>query len=162
MCGHHLREWVRRKHVTMRWLIIVSTLLLFGCQAHQPPDEVVSGRLRAAVEVTTSAMALPAEQRPSGRELDDQIGLLAMRLSVERVQKIDSGTFDRAVVVEAYQNALKRRAARQGTSMAPQLLVFLIDQQAQWSRDQTLLAAALLAQYEQEARLTESTPGLAR
>ena len=152
----------RRKHVLMRWLIIMSTLLVIGCQAHKPPDDVVSGRLRAAVAATTSAMALPAEQRPNGRELEDQIGLLAMRLSTERVQKVDSGTLDRVVVVEAYQNALKRRAARQGTSVAPRLLVFLIEQQAQWSADQTLLAAALLAQYEQEARLTESKPGLAR
>lgn len=107
-------------------------------------------------------MAVPIDQRPSGRALDDQVGLLAMRLSPERVQSVDSGALDRAVVVEAYQNALKRRAARHGTSKPPQLLVFLVEQTTQWSRDQTLLAAALLAQYEQEARLAEPAPGLAR
>lgn len=146
----------------MRWLLILPLALLLGCQAHQPPDEAVSGRLRAAVAATVAAMALPADQRPDGRELADQVGLLAMRLSPERVRSVDGGALDRAVVVEAYQNALKRRAARQGTSTAPLLLVFLVDQQASWSLDQTLLAAALLAQFEHEAQLTEPTPGLTR
>ncbi len=142
--------------------MLLLSIAMSGCQAHKPPDGAITERLRAAVDATGSAMAVPADQRPSGRGLDDQIGLLAMRLSSQRVQDIDSGALDRAVVVEAYHNAQKRRAARQGTSQPPRLLVFLIDQQPQWSRDQTLLAAALLAQYEQEARLGEPTPGLAR
>lgn len=139
-----------------------AVLVVFGCQAHTPPDDAVAARLRRAVQVTCTAMALPAEEQPTGRALDDQVGLLAMRLSAERVSAIDSGTLDRQVVVEAFQAALKRRAARQSTSQPPRLLVFLIEKTPQWSSDQMVLASALLAQYENEAQLNPSSPGLVR
>jgi hypothetical protein len=106
-------------------------------------------------------MALPEAERPSGRALDDQIGLLTMRLSPDVVQKVDGGTFDRVVVVQGYRAALARRAERQSRSEPPRLLVFLIEKQPMWSTDQTLLAAALLAQYEQEAKLAAPPAGLA-
>jgi hypothetical protein len=147
--------------VPMRRLIVVALILLAGCKAHTPPDAAVSARLRPMVEATCVAMALPEAERPSGRALDDQIGLLTMRLSPDVVQKVDGGTFDRVVVVQGYRAALARRAERQSRSEPPRLLVFLIEKQPMWSTDQTLLAAALLAQYEQEAKLAAPPAGLA-
>ena len=148
--------------VPMRRLAVLALIVLAGCKAYTPPDGAVSARLRPMVEATCAAMALPEAERPSGRTLDDQIGLLTMRLTPELVQKIDAGTFDREVVATGYRAALARRAERQSRSEPPRLLVFLIDQQLTWSTDQTLLAAALLAQYEQEARLAAPPTELAR
>jgi hypothetical protein len=137
-------------------------LALMGCQAHTPPDDVVATRLRVAVTATCAAIGLPIEERPTGRALDDQVGLLAMRLSAERVNSINSGALDRQVVLAAFQAALKRRAARQSTSEPPRLLAFLLDKVPQWTNDQTLLASALLAQFEHEAQLVPKSPGLIR
>lgn len=147
--------------VPMRPLIVVVFILLAGCKAHTPPDAALSARLRPMVETTCVAMGLPAAERPSGRTLDDQIGLLAMRLSAGLVQKIDAGKVDRVVVVQGYRDALARRVERQSRSEPPRLLVFLIEKQPAWSTDQTLLAAALLAQYEHEAKLAAPPVGLA-
>lgn len=147
---------------TMRRLVMVALIVLVGCKAHTPPDSAVSARLRLMVEATCVAMALPEADRPSGRALDDQVGLLTMRLSPDLVQKIDDGTFDRQVVAQGYRAALARRAERQSRSEPPRLLAFLIEQQPSWSTDQTLLAAALLAQYEHEAKLAPPPPELAR
>jgi len=146
----------------MHRVVVFALILLAGCKAHTPPDEALSARLRLAVDATCAAMALPEAERPSGRALADQVGLLAMRLSSQRVQEIDSGILDRSVVVRAYREALARRAERQSRSDPPRLLVFLVEQQASWSSDQTLLAAALLAQYEREAKLAPPPPDLAR
>lgn len=146
----------------MRHLLMVALIVLVGCKAHKPPDNAISVRLRLTVEETCSAMALPEAERPSGRLLDDQVGLLTMRLSPELVRKIDDGAFDRQVVAQGYRAALARRAQRQSRSEPPQLLVFLIDQQPDWSTNQTLLAAALLAQYEHEARLAPPPAELAQ
>ena len=143
-------------------MIAFALLVLVSCQAHTPPDDVVATRLRAAVIITCTAMGLPAEEHPTGRALDDQVGLLAMRLSTERVNSITSGALDRRVVIDAFQAALKRRAARQSTSEPPRLLAFLLDKVPQWSNDQTLLASALLAQFEHEAQLVPKSPGLVR
>ena len=137
----------------MRLLIVMAVIVLVGCKAHQPPDDAVSARLRQSVEATCRAMALPVDEHPSGRALADQVGLLTMRLSPELIQRIDAGTFDRSVVAEGYRAALARKAQRESRSEPPRLLVFLIERQPTWSTDQTLLAAALLAQYEHEARL---------
>ena len=144
------------------WLQLCAVMVVFGCQAHTPPDDAVAARLRRAVQATCTAMAIPTEEQPTGRALDDQVGLLAMRLSAERVSSIDSGTLDRQVVVEAFQAALKRRAARQSTSQPPRLLVFLLEKTPHWSNDQILLASALLAQFENEAQLNPTSPGLVR
>ncbi len=146
----------------MRRLTVVALIVLAGCKVHTPPDAAVSARLRPTVEATCVAMALPEAERPSGRTLDDQIGLLTMRLSPALVQKIDGGTFDRGVVEQGYRAALARRAQRQSRSEPPRLLVFLIDKQPTWSTDQTLLAAALLAQYEHEAKLAPPPAELAQ
>ena len=148
--------------VPMRRLVVLALIVLAGCKAHTPPDGAVSARLRPMVEATCAAMALPEAERPSGRMLDDQIGLLTMRLTPELVQKIDAGIFDREVVATGYRAALARRAERQSRSEPPRLLVFLIDKVPTWSTDQTLLAAALLAQYEHEARLAPPPTELAR
>ena len=145
----------------MRLLVILAFLMLAGCKAHTPPDTALSARLRAGVDATCVAMAIPEAERPSGRSLDDQVGLLAMRLSAERVQQIEAGALDRTAVVEGFRAALARRAERQSRAEPPRLLAFLVEQ-PQWSADQTLLAAALLAQYEHEARLAPPPPGLAR
>jgi hypothetical protein len=143
-------------------VLVLALILLAGCKAHTPPDDALSARLRPAVTATCVAMALPEAERPTGRALDDQVGLLAMRLSAQRVQDIDRGALDRGVVVQAYRDALARRAERQSHSEAPRLLVFLVEQQTPWSIDQTLLAAALLAQYEHEAKLAPPPPDLTR
>ena len=148
--------------VPMRRLTVLALIVLAGCKAHTPPDGAVSARLRPMVAATCAAMALPEAERPSGRMLDDQIGLLTMRLTPELVQKIDAGIFNREVVAKGYRAALARRAERQSRSEPPRLLVFLIDKQPTWSTDQTLLAAALLAQYEHEARLAAPPTELAR
>lgn len=156
-CG--LRCGERTDHpAIMRALLWFSLAVLIGCKAHQPPDDAVKVRLRSVVVDTCTAMRL--EQQPSGRALDDQVGLLAMRLSAEQVRQIADGTIDRPVVVQGYRAALARRAERQSRSAPPRLLVFLVDHQPQWSNDQTLLAAALLAQYEHEARLAAPPPTL--
>jgi hypothetical protein len=139
---------------------MMMILLLAACDAHQPPDDGVSGRLREAVRATCIAMELPAEKRPEGRLLDDQVRLLAMRLTPQRVAEIDTGRLDRVVVAEAFGNALKRRTAKGSTSLPPRLLVFLVERQPTWSVDQVLLASALLAQYEHEALLVPPTRGL--
>lgn len=146
----------------MRRLLALSLLLVIGCKAHQPPDEAVQVRLRTVVVSTCADMGLGEAERPSGRALDDQVGLLAMRVPAKRVAEIDQGSLDRRVVVDAYRAALARRDERQSTSQPPKLLVFLIDRQAQWSSDQTLLAAALLSQFEHEAKLTPPPPELPR
>jgi hypothetical protein len=143
-------------------LALVALLVLVGCKAHTPPDATVSARLRPTVEATCVAMALPEAERPSGRTLDDQIGLLTMRLSPALVREIDGGTCDRATVDQGYRAALARRAQRQSRSEPPRLLVFLIEKQPTWSTDQTLLAAALLAQYEHEAKLAPPPAELAQ
>jgi hypothetical protein len=139
-------------------MLLVGAVIA-GCTAHAPPDAAVRARLRPAVEATCIAMGLPDDERPSGRALDDQVGLLAMRLSAERVRAVDAGTLDRAVVVEAYRATLVRRDERRSRAQAPRLLVFLVTV-PQWNAEQTLLAAALLAQYEHEARLEPPPPGL--
>ncbi len=146
----------------MRCLLGLSLVLLIGCQAHQPPDDAVQTRLRGVVVSTCADMGLSDAQRPSGRALDDQVGLLAMRVTAKRVAEIDRGALDRQVVVEAYRAALARRDQRQSRSQPPKLLVFLVEQRAQWSPDQTLLAAALLSQYEHEAKLTPPPAELPR
>lgn len=145
----------------MRFLVVLVFLVLVGCEAHTPPDAALVARLRPAVEATCVAMALPEAQRPTGRVLDDQVGLLAMRLSDERVRQIDAGSLDRTAINDGFRAALARRAERQSRAEPPRLLTFLVAQ-PQWTTDQTLLAAALLAQYEHEARLTPPPPGLAR
>ncbi|MBA3698404.1 MAG: hypothetical protein H0W78_06095 [Planctomycetes bacterium] len=156
-CG--LRSGERTDHpAVMRVLLWFSLAVLIGCKAHQPPDDAVAVRLRSVVVDTCTAMRM--DQQPSGRVLDDQVGLLTMRLSADQVQKITGGTIDRAVVVQGYRAALARRAERQSRSAPPRLLVFLVDHQPQWSNDQTLLAAALLAQYEHEAKLAAPPPTL--
>lgn len=147
---------------TMYRVLVIAVMLLVGCKAHTPPDTGLTARLGPAVTATCVAMALPEAERPSGRALDDQVGLLAMRLSAQRVQDIDRGALDRSVVVEAYRAALARRIERQSRSEPPRLLVFLVEKQSPWSTDQTLLAAALLAQYEHEAKLKAPPPDLAR
>lgn len=139
--------------------LLIASALIAGCTAHAPPDEAVRARLRPAVEAACIAMGLPPEQRPTGRALDDQVGLLAMRLSPDRVRAVDAGTLDRTVVVEAYRATLARRDERRSRAQAPRLLVFLVTL-PQWNAEQTLLAAALLAQYEHEARLEPPPPGL--
>lgn len=146
----------------MRRLVVVALIVLAGCKAHTPPDQGVSTRLRVVVEATCVAMALPEGERPTGRLLDDQVGLLAMRLTPKLIQEIDGGTCDRAVVEQGYRAALARRAQRESRSEPPRLLVFLIDKQPAWTTDQTLLAAALLAQYEHEARLAPPPAELRR
>ena len=147
--------------VRMRLVVLVVLVALVGCKAHTPPDSAVASRLRPVVEATCVAMALPAAQRPTGRALDDQIGLLAMRLSDERVRQIDAGTLDRVAIIDGYRAALARRAERHSRAEPPRLLAFLVEQ-PQWSVDQALLAAALLAQYEHEAKLAPPPPGLAQ
>jgi hypothetical protein len=144
----------------MRFLVLALILVSVGCKAHTPPDAALTARLRPAVEAACVAMGLPEAQRPSGRTLDDQVGLLAMRLSDERVRQIDTGMLDRAGIIAGYRAALARRMERRSRSEPPRLLTFLAEQ-PQWSADQTLLAAALLAQYEQEAKLAPPPPGLA-
>ena len=146
----------------MRRLVLIALVVLAGCKAHAPPDSAVSARLRPVVEATCVAMALPEADRPTGRLLDDQVGLLAMRLTPKLLQEIDSGTCDRVVVEQGYRAALARRAQRESRSEPPRLLVFLIDKQPAWTTDQTLLAAALLAQYEHEARLAPPPAELPR
>jgi hypothetical protein len=147
----------------MRRLLCWSLLLmLVGCKAHQPPDQAVQVRLRAVVVSTCADMGLGEAQRPSGRALDDQIGLLAMRVTTQRLEEIDQGKLNRAVVVDAYRAALARRAERRSPSDPPKLLVHLVERQSPWSIDQTLLAAALLSQYEHEAKLTPAPPALPR
>lgn len=146
----------------MRLLVVLVVLVLVGCSAHTPPDAALTARLRPVVEASCVAMGLPEADRPRGRALDDQVGLLAMRLvSSNLVAKVDSGTYDRTVVVEGYRAALARREERRSRAEPPRLLVHLVGQ-AQWTTDQTLLAAALLAQYEQEARLAPPPVGLQR
>ena len=143
-------------------MMTLALLAQMGCQAHTPPDDVVATRLRLTVIATCAAMGLPPEGHPTGRALDDQVGLLAMRLSAERVNSITSGALDRQVVLNAFQAALKRRAARQSTSEPPRLLTFLLDKVPQWTVDQTLLASALLVQFEHEAQLVPKSSGLIR
>lgn len=144
----------------MRFLVFVL-FALFGCKANTPPDAALTARLRPAVEATCVAMGLPQEQRPRGRALEDQVGLLAMRLSPERVRQIDGGTLDRAGIIAGYRAALARRSERRSRAEPPRLLAFLAEH-PQWSTDQTLLAAALLTQYEHEAKLAPPPPGLAQ
>jgi hypothetical protein len=147
---------------SMRRLALIALIVCAGCKANTPPDTALSSRLRPVVEATCVAMDVPQAQRPRARSLDDQVGLLTMRLTQELVHKIDSGMVDRVVVATGYRAALARRAQRQSLSEPPRLLVFLIDKVPTWSTDQTLLAAALLAQYEHEARLAPPPAELPR
>jgi hypothetical protein len=64
--------------------------------------------------------------------------------------------------VTEYRETLKRRAARASSALMPDLLVFLVDHAETWSVEQALLAAALLAQYQEEAKLGPPPPELAR
>ena len=140
----------------------LMVVLLVSCKAHTPPDDVATKQIKAAVVLTMSAMALPVDQQPDDRSLTTQSRLLACRLSPERVSLLQAGTLDRQAVIDGYQNALKRRAAKQSTAQAPTLLVFLIEKLPKWSIDQTMLAAALLAQFEDEAKLVLPTTNLAQ
>jgi len=147
----------------MRLLIgCLMVVLLVSCKAHTPPDDVATTQIRSAVVVTMLAMALPADQQPDDRSLTSQSRLLACRLSPERVSLLQAGTLDQQAIIDGYQNALKRRAAKHSTAQAPRLLVFLIDKLPRWSVDQTMLAAALLAQFEDEAKLSLPTTNLAQ
>jgi hypothetical protein len=142
--------------------LMIGAVLLCGCSAHQPPADGVTLRIKAGVIETLTAMALPAEQQPQGRILDDQSRLLACRLSPERISELDRGVLDRQAIMLGYANALKRRVAKRSKAEAPALLVFLIEKTQAWSANQTMLAAALLVQFEQEARLQLETTGLAK
>ncbi len=150
-------------YLFMRLLIgCLIAVLLASCKAHAPPDDVATTQIRSAVVVTMSAMGLPADQQPDDRSLSSQSRLLACRLSPERLSLLRGGALDRQAVIDGYHNTLKRRAAKQSTAQAPTLLVFLIEKSPTWSVDQTMLAAALLAQFEDEAKLALPTTNLAQ
>lgn len=136
--------------------------VLAGCTQHQPPDDTLSVELRRASEATMTAMAVPEAQRPSGRALDDQVRLLACRLDAAQADSVRAGRVARTAVVTEYRETLKRRAARESSALPPKLLTHLVEQTATWSVDQTLLAAALLAQYQDEAKLRPPLPELTR
>lgn len=143
----------------MRRLLLVA-LLAAGCSAHQPPDDGVAAELRSAVTATLAAMAVPAERQPSARVLDDQVRLLACRLMPERAADIRAGRVPREAIVAGWRETLKRKAQRPSAPAAPQLLVQLVEHTPAWTTAQCLLAEALLAQYQQEARLGPPKPGL--
>jgi hypothetical protein len=135
-------------------LCVVLLMGLMSCSAHPGPDDVFVRDLHVAVKHTLTAMAVPEDKRPSGRVLDDQVRLLSCRLNTVRREQLTSGTLDRSAIVEAYADARKRAEAKSSRLNPPTLLTFLMDQQPQWTREQIILAAALLAQWEDEAKLT--------
>jgi hypothetical protein len=132
----------------------LCVVLLLGCSAHPGPDDAFVRDLRTAVAHTLTAMAVPDDQRPSGRVLDDQVRLLSCRLNAVRREQLTSGVLDRPAIAEAYNAARQRAEAKKSRLQPPKLLTFLIDQQPAWTREQIILAAALLAQWEDEAKLT--------
>jgi hypothetical protein len=156
-----LRVPATSKHAAMRRPLFVA-LFLVGCAQHQPPDEALSAELHRATAATLVAMAMPDERRPAGRALDDQVRLLACRLDAAQAAAVRAGRVARPAVVAEYRETLKRRNARQSTALAPELLAFLVERADAWSVEQTLLAAALLAQYQEEATLQPPPPELAR
>jgi hypothetical protein len=143
----------------MRRLLIVAVLVT-GCSAHQPPDDGVAMELKSAVVATLTAMALPVDKQPSERVLDDQARLLACRLEPGRTADIRAGKISREAVVAGYRETMKRKAQRPTAPNAPLLLGQLVDRTPTWTIAQCLLAEALLAQYQQEAKLAPPAPGL--
>lgn len=143
----------------MRRLFIVAVLVA-GCSAHQPPDDGVATELKSAVTATLATMALPADKQPTERVLDDQARLLACRLEAGRTAEIRAGKVPREEIVAGFRETLKRKAQRPSAPQAPQLLVQLVEHTPTWTIAQCLLAEALLAQYQQEARLAPPAPGL--
>lgn len=143
----------------MRRLFIIAVFVA-GCSAHQPPDDGVAMELKSAVIATLAALALPTDQQPSDRVLDDQARLLACRLAPGRTADIRAGTVPREAIVAGYRETLKRKAQRPSAPDAPRLLVQLVERTPTWTIAQCLLAEALLAQYQQEAHLAPPAAGL--
>ncbi len=143
----------------MHRLLIVAVFVA-GCSAHQPPDDGVATELKSAVVVTLATMALPADKQPTERVLDDQARLLACRLEPGRTAEIRAGKVPREAIISGYRETLKRKAQRPSAPDAPHLLVQLVEHTPAWTIAQCLLAEALLAQYQQEAKLAPAAPGL--
>ena len=147
----------------MRHLLLFAVLvavLVAGCSAHQPPDDGVASELKSAVTATLVAMALPTDKQPSERVLDDQARLLACRLEAGRTADIRAGKVPREQIIAGYRETLKRKAQRPTAPNAPQLLAQLVEHTPTWTIAQCLLAEALLAQYQQEAKLAPPAPEL--
>ena len=143
----------------MRRLLIIAVLVA-GCSAHQPPDDGVAAELKSAVTVTLTAMALPADKQPTDRVLDEQARLLACRLEAGRAADIRAGKVPREQIAAGYRETMKRKAQRPSAPNPPHLLTQLIEHTPTWTIAQCLLAEALLAQYQQEAKLAPPAPGL--
>jgi hypothetical protein len=141
--------------------LLAAVLLAAGCSTPQAPDAALIDELRPAVEATVAAMALPAAEQPSARDLDAQLQMLSCRVTPAHAAAIRAGTHGRAALLADWRDLLGRRATLQRTQQPPRLLAWLVAHEP-WSTGQALLAEALLRQYENEAGLDAPDPVLAR
>lgn len=136
-------------------LLLAGLLLLAGCQPPPSPDAAVVADLRAGVESTLDAMRLPAEQRPSGRALDDSVGLLSIQSPPERQALIRSGRIGADAVVRTAREQLFLFARQRPGLTAPAMLSWLAAYPEGLTTAQLLVLDALTSQLEREARLQE-------
>ena len=148
-------------HAALRAALLAALVLVAGCSTPQAPDAALIEELRPAVETTVAAMALPAAEQPSARDLDAQLQVLSCRVTPAHAAAIRAGTHGRNAALADWRELQGRRATLRATQEPPRLLVWLVAHEP-WTTGQGLLAEALLRQYESEAGLAAPEPELAR
>lgn len=136
-----------------RLLPLILLVLLVGCVPPPTIDPAVKADLYGAAVATVDAMALPADQRPSEKALQDAAGLLAIQSPPQRQEQIRGGGVDAlSVINRARDSMLELDRVRPGLK-APAMLVWLVEHPDQLDRRQLLLVDALTAQLRREAHL---------
>lgn len=134
-------------------LLILVAVLLAGCVPPPDIDPVVRAELRAAIVVTVDAMALPAEQRPSEKAIDDSAGLLSIQSPPGRQRLIREGGIDRLDVLGRARDSIVQLDRDRAGLKPPGMLVWLVERGAELDAKQILLVDALTAQLRREAHL---------
>jgi len=137
----------------VRRILIIFAILLSGCVAPPDIDSAVRAELRAAIVATVDAMALPADQKPSEKAIEDSAGLLSIQSPPQHQQMIREGHLDRQAILGRGRDSITQLTRDRAGLIPPAMLVWLIGHSADLDTKQLLLTDALTAQLRREAHL---------